>query len=54
VCWCGADKAMAEAVSTLGSSEWKPWGGGSDGCSYAKLSESAETLMKAPYGGQDG
>jgi hypothetical protein len=25
-CWCGTDKAMAEAASTLESSEWKPWG----------------------------
>jgi hypothetical protein len=23
---CGTDKAMAEALSTLESSEWKPWG----------------------------
>jgi hypothetical protein len=23
---CGTDKAMAKALSTLESSEWKPWG----------------------------
>jgi hypothetical protein len=49
LCWCGAVLIRRwRRPCRLWKARSGSLGGTTDGCSYAKLSESAETLMKAP------